>query len=144
MLGTLLLPLLGSACVLLLAIATSCLRRAYVAAPGIWTLHIWMLLVLYPSLCRRTLAIFDCVTLRGHSYLRDDIAQECYTGTWAAWVAVACVGIVVYCVGLPAAAYAVARRRNGYAALSESRRKRAALLLASYTEVRIGGRAAVQ
>jgi len=136
LLATLLMPLVGSLCIFALAALVAFARRTTVAPGSAWTLHLWMLLFLYPTLCRRTLSIFDCVSLRGRAYLRDDAAQECFAGAWFAWAVVACGGIAGYCLGFPAAAYIITRSHGGYQEVSSTDKKprgnRAALLLSSY------------
>ena len=88
MLGTLLLPVIGSATLITLAAIAIAIEfrgrlhwrelRLLIASPGMWMLHIWMLLLLYPALCKKALATFDCVEVRGVFFLRHDPGLECY------------------------------------------------------------------
>ena len=70
--------------------------------PSVADLHIWTLLIFYPMISRRTLATFDCVDVLDMSYLRDDPATTCYTSSHNVVVILAFVGVVVYCLGIPA------------------------------------------
>lgn len=90
-------------------------------------MHIWLLLLLYPSLCHRLIAIFDCIQVGvDERLLRDDPSEQCAHGGYSYWVAVACIGIVVYCIGIPVAAFIMSYQK------SSVQRKRIALLLTSY------------
>ena len=111
-------------------------RRALFASPGVFNVHIWILLLLYPSLCRVTLATFSCVPLLAAdgstSYrLFDDPTIECYTDAdgWLGWALLAAVGIAVYCVGTPLAMLWLTYRHRE----SPEGRARVGMLLASYT-----------
>ena len=108
------------------------------ASPMSWTLHVWMLLIVYPTLCSKTIAVFSCVELRDAAYLRADPALQCDTPEWWGWAIVCVASIAVYCLGIPGAFWLVTRR---YAALrvgllTTSRaywwRARISLLLSSY------------
>lgn len=94
-----------------------------------------MVLLLYPSLCRVTLATFACIPVHlpdgSLSYrLFDDPSIECYaTAHWRGWAAVACLGTLCYCVGAPLALlWLTYRHRN-----NPRGRKRVGMLLVSYT-----------
>ena len=139
--GTLLAPLVISAC--LLALAALVVRgrcasfSALVNSPASWTLHIWLCLLLYPVISQRSVAIFDCIQLRNALYLRADPEVQCTgNGPWLGWVFVGCIGITVYCVGIPVAAFLAARQQGGYHSIvpdgAATHRKRVALLLSSY------------
>ena len=114
--------------------------KATLALHRVWTLSTWVLLLLYPSLCRKTLATFDCIPYGERWLLRSDSAIECYVGRWTAWSLAAALGVVVYGFGLPLAAYLAVRRyrvpsseqyRQVGRAATE---KRVALLLSSYRD----------
>ena len=98
--------------------------------PPVWTLLTWLLLLQYPMLCRAALDTFDCVGLRGESFLRADLRLHCGGADWRGWAGLSGVAIVVYCLGLPFGALLAARRF----ARSTNRRSRAkvSLLVASY------------
>ena len=111
-------------------------RKALFASPGVFNVHIWALLLLYPSLCRVTLATFSCVPLIAAdgttSYrLFDDPAIECYTDkdSWTGWATVAGVGIAVYCIGAPLSMLWLTYRHRE----SPEGRARVGMLLVSYT-----------
>ena len=143
---TLLLPLACSALTFACVGAAIAIRRCRGATllpgwwadhlePAIWHIHIWFLLLLYPSLCRETLGIFHCIELDGTYYLAADTAEVCYTRRWATFAAVAILGVCLYVLGLPAASYTLSRRCH-YAPTPASRLargRRVALLLSSYS-----------
>lgn len=136
--ATLLLPLLCSLTIVTFAAwfrrghgthVTMTIRGA-LASSRVWTLHTWLLLLLYPSLCRTTFAVFDCVTLRGVQYLRDDTSVRCYDRAWVGWASISTLSILVYCLGIPLAAFLLSRT---YHDKHTDARRRAQLLLSSYT-----------
>ena len=96
--------------------------------PALCTLHIWLLLLLYPTLSRNSLAMFDCSSLRGLAYLRDDPEVVCFGEEWYGWLFVALTGITAYAVGIPLGVWLAAWR---YHRTSHGARK-VSLLLASY------------
>ena len=89
------LPIVASACLLLLATVTWLVRgcrmgwrlRDLFMSPISWTLHIWAILILYPSISSETVATFDCVRMRDVRLLRADpcLFRRCF------YVQVACV-----------------------------------------------------
>lgn len=106
-------------------------------APALFTIHTWLLLLLYPSLSRATLSTFICTELEHDVYyLNEDTGQRCFDNAqWQSWAAVAAIGFAVYSVGSPVAFFVLTRRWHN--ASSEQRRRlgrRLELLLASYTE----------
>jgi hypothetical protein len=100
-------------------------RAALFASPAVANVNIWILLFLYPSLCRTTLSVFQCTPLfvgptdnlplpskpdtqfpHGQHpavkhLLFSDPVIECYTPEWTVCALLAVVGIVVYCIGAP-------------------------------------------
>ena len=70
---------------------------------------VFAMLFLYPMVCRKSVAVFDCVSagLDGNTgklvfLIRDDPVIECYSGDWPAWAALSAVlGIATYSLGLP-------------------------------------------
>ncbi len=79
--------------------------------PQIWDLAVWLALIQYPTLSRKTLSVFDCLEYRDDAaLLRADPALPCYDTYWTALAAAASIGAVVYCVGFPLVAYLLARR----------------------------------
>ena len=98
------------------------------ATPTLWTLHIWLLLVLYPTLSYKCLSVFNCVWLRGTAYLRDDPSSICFVEQWYGWAAVAIAGSAVYTVGIPLAAWLACWRHHQ----SSNGARKVALLLSSY------------
>ena len=99
-------------------------------AGPLWTLEIWMCLLLYPMITRWTLAIFDCIPVRDHAILRADPSEVCYSPTWFSWMFLSVLGILVYSLGMPAAACAITQRYR----LDRVRRARVRLLQTSYTD----------
>jgi len=55
----------------------------------------------YTVLSWYSLTIFDCIQLRGHSYVREDVAIECYSNEWGEYAPTSIMGILVYTVGTP-------------------------------------------
>ena len=81
LLWALLVPVIGSACIVALAALAIVVKTrrcdahtwwALLRSPTCFALHIWMLLLFYPMLCRRVLSTFGCVELRGRFLLRAD------------------------------------------------------------------------
>ena len=80
LLGVLLLPLVGAAVIMLVALlAARCTLpaeergvRAVALRPETCTLQLWLLLVLYPSLARTALTPFDCMEVGEVWLLRAD------------------------------------------------------------------------
>ena len=97
--------------------------------PSLWTLAIWTVLLLYPSVCRNTLETFSCIELRERFYLAIDTSIECYTDSWSASAALSVIGICLYVVGAPIGLWLAARR---YHACSDTRVQRVSLLINSY------------
>ena len=109
---------------------------ALCASPAFYNIHIWMLLILYPTICRTTLAAFECVPLQlgpSHSdvtyLLRRDPLIKCYTASWVAWALLASLGIVVYCLGVPTAFLRLTAQHRK----TPQGRARVGILLNSYT-----------
>ena len=152
---TLVLPIAAS--VIVFAVATVVARNARLdgparaalfTSPPVFNVHVWTVLLLYPSICRVTLQAFQCTPLcdtptllmnttdalcDGETYttyrLFQDPSIQCYTGEWAFWALVAALGIVVYCLGAPLAfLWLCAKHRH-----SADGRNRIGVLLASYT-----------
>ena len=111
------------------------LRNALI--PTVWHLHIWVLLMLYPSLSREAFGIFLCTEVDGRFFLNSDTELECYTSQWSlfAFIAIA-VGIVGYALGLPALSFVLPRQYRGYKDRSARAwlGRRISLLLSSYTD----------
>ena len=120
-------------------------------APSLYTLHIWIFLLLYPSLSRATLSTFVCTELGGVWYLNEDTREHCGnttepielsedgwapSPTWQAWSALSLVGVFLYSIGLPLLALLLTRRWRRTAEPSARRRMGRCLdlLLSSYTE----------
>ena len=97
---------------------------------ALWSLTVWTLLLLYPSLCRATLEPFNCVELRASSFMASDTSIECDSDEWRAIAALSIIGIIVYVVGAPVGLWLAARRYHG---CTDARVQRVALLVTSYT-----------
>ena len=136
--ATLFVPLFGSACIFGLAALAALSRRKdraeglddhALSAPRVWVLHQWLLLLLYPMLCHTIMSTFDCIDLRGEYLLRSDVTVVCYQGSWFAWATVAIFAGILYCIGVPLAAFAAAR---AYKDSRGRQRQRVLLLLNPY------------
>ena len=68
-----------------------------------WTLNIWVWLLLYPSVTRKALQTFDCIELLGETYLRADPAIDCSGDDWWFMAVLASVGVFVTCILVPIA-----------------------------------------
>ena len=118
LLATLLLPIVGAALVLLLALLAACCTLPadergvlkVAARPETTTLQLWLLLLLYPSLARKALAPFDCVTVGDMRLLRADSRVECDSGEyWQGLAALGTIGTIVYSLGFPLLCYGMTR-----------------------------------
>ena len=69
----------------------------------VWTLNIWVWLLLYPSVTRKALQTFDCIELLGEFYLRADPAVHCSGDVWWLMAVLASVGMFVTCILAPIA-----------------------------------------
>ena len=142
----LLLPALGSfLLVLLAAVVVAQSPRsgwslgALLSSSASWSLHIWMLLVVYPMISSATFRVFDCLPLRGVSYLRADSNLLCDDSpTRATWRWVGIASVIVYCLGMPlfllyvVRLYTKRRGRRQYESATRYWRQRVSLLIASY------------
>ena len=92
------------------------------------------LLFMYPSLARKSIAVFDCIPAgEGLWLLRDDPVLQCYTAQWSVMAAVAGgVGVCLYCLGLPLAAFLMARKYHLGNRTDERERGRVAMLVTAY------------
>jgi hypothetical protein len=126
LLATLLLPVVSVLALLLIAICVvrctpvwaqadgvCSLLRAILGWPQVWDLGWWAFLVIYPTLARQTLSIFDCVPYEEHSLLRAQTDVHCYSYSWLRWAAAALAGTAVYCFGAPVGIIVAARRSDG-------------------------------
>ena len=125
------------------------LNMASALGPGIWHLHVWLMLMLYPSLCREALSIFLCTgvpilsddgnTTMVH-YLNQDTNEQCGGPDGAQWyffsLIAGTVGILGYALGLPAIALLLTRRyqRSTSRADRAWTGRRISLLLSSYID----------
>ena len=70
--------------------------------PRFQNVLIFNMLFIYPMLCRKSIAVFDCVDAGGTSLLRDDPVVECFDGIWILWASIASfLGILIYGIGGP-------------------------------------------
>ena len=121
------------------------LKKAW-NAPQMYKLLTWFALIMYPSICRKSLAIFDCVEAGededGFSIwlMRDDPVLpdgRCYTAQWAGWVAAAGFGLVAYCFGVPLGALYLSGRYHYFGKHGDfdyDERERVTLLVNTYEE----------
>ena len=69
----------------------------------VWTLNIFVWLLLYPSVTRKALQTFDCIELLSEFYLRADPAVHCSGDVWWLMAVLASVGVFVTCILAPIA-----------------------------------------
>ena len=75
--------------------------------PRVYKVFTWMMLLMYPSIARKSLSVFDCLPAGEgdegdmHYLLRDDPAIQCFTSEWQQWAYISVSGIVVFCLVLP-------------------------------------------
>ena len=112
--------------------------------PRMYKLLTWVCLIMYPSMSRKALAIFDCVPMGLDELgaeirvLRDDPVLpegQCYTPAWNSWVGFAGFGLAVFCLGLPLAALYLSARYQFFGVYGDVQgRERVTLLVSSYKE----------
>ena len=95
-----------------------------------WTLNIWVWLLLYPSVTRKALQTFDCIELLGVTYLRADPAIQCSGDDWWFMAVLASVGVFVTCILAPIALVRQTSRKH--ASPERVQRSRVALLTNTY------------
>ena len=107
-------------------------------------------LIMYPSLSRKCLAIFDCVEAGVDDLgvevrvLRDDPVLpegQCYADLWNVHAAFAGFGIAAFCIGIPALALYLSARHHFFGVNGDlderervAARERVTLLLSSYDD----------
>lgn len=144
---TLLAPVAISACVFAMTLLVVCtfprqkvpagFDWAAALAPGLWNVHVWVLLLLYPSLSREALNLFQCTELDGRFYLDSDTRILCFSRDWNVFAFLAAaIGILGYALGLPAAAFLLTQRHQRTTDPRARARlgRRISLLLSSYEE----------
>ena len=163
MVVTLLLPLILSLFIFFIAWlvwrSSTLNRRGHlftlISSPAVFNVHLWLSIFLYPSVCRTTLAAFQCTPLCHTPTLSNamdsalstmdsgelcgggevsyvlfhDPSTPCYTPAWTLWALVATIGIFTYCIGAPLAFLLLTSRLRG----SPHGRARVGLLLVSYS-----------
>ena len=148
-----LMPLVGSAVIVIVAVLASRLTlnprergvRAVAMRPATITVQVWLVLILYPSMAKMFLLPFDCVTVGERRLLRSNPAEPCDEDSWYALAVLGGIGTVVYTVGVPffmflLTRYANQARKDAQKRGRESRVKasqrigRARLLTHSYTD----------
>ena len=107
--------------------------------PRMYKLLTWVSLIMYPSLARKLLAIFDCVPAgNGLLLLRDDpVLPEgrCQTAEWNRWIILASCGLGLFCLGMPAAALYLSGRYHFSGNIDDvEERGRVTLLVSSYQD----------
>ena len=117
-----------------------------ITAPRVCNLIGWLLLFAYPTLCKVTLATFDCQLALGvgdktRHFLRQDTSVACWTQEWAPLGLVSILSLVVYVFGIPVGAYIATRDYNARQAGGRSfirvgslHRQRVSLLVQSYRD----------
>ena len=92
-------------------------KPSIVSDARLQTTNIFLLLCVYPMICRKTFAVFDCVEAgvderTGESlfFLREDPVEQCFTFNHNLWATAAVGGVLLYCVGVPLGFYVTVRR----------------------------------
>ena len=136
--ATLVTPVLLMLVVLVLAAAVALLKcqarcslRGLLRWPQVWDLQMWLILIQYPTISRKTMGLFDCVPFESGALLRADPTLSCNGTNWLLWSAVAAGGILVYCLGVPFAVWLVSRRLHQG---SPAARRLVRVLTRTYTE----------
>ena len=87
-----------------------CSWRSLSRWPQIWDLAVWLLLLMYPALSKKTLEIFDCMDApEERRVMRADPATFC-DNEWYIWAGVAGGGAIIFGLGLPLLFYLFVRR----------------------------------
>ncbi|KAK3261925.1 hypothetical protein CYMTET_29196, partial [Cymbomonas tetramitiformis] len=60
-----------------------------------------VLYLVYPALCGKVLASFNCIEVHGEHVLRADVEYACYNASHRATMALASLGVVLYPFGIP-------------------------------------------
>ena len=84
-------------------LATTLATWSMLTTTKVWTLNIFVWLLLYPSVTRKALQTFDCIELLGEFYLRADPAVHCSGDLWWLMAVLASVGVFVTCILAPIA-----------------------------------------
>jgi len=63
----------------------------------------FMLFVLYPMVCQKSLQIFDCREIGPNNewYLTFDVRFQCYNEEWQKYAIIACACVLLYALGIP-------------------------------------------
>jgi len=108
-------------------------------SPKCYKLFTWTMLILYPTIARKSLAVFDClpagVDSTNHELflLRDDPVIECYKDQWRRWAVLSACSILIYCLGLPLLAFCAAWKFHSSAQDNLAQRERVALIVGACT-----------
>lgn len=78
----------------------------FVTSPEVCDVQIWLLLVWYPVMGRRTFGAFDCLELEGRMFIRADPSIACYEDDWIRNLTLPMLGIV--CIILVPGAFVLA------------------------------------
>lgn len=104
-------------------------------SPELLHLHIWMILLIYPTLCRTMLDTFRCSPLGDAYYLNIDTRVRCYDEEWIAWAIVSIIFAILYALGLPAIIFWLTYRyHNSKPAERGALGRHISLLLNSYRD----------
>ena len=91
---------------------TTGMQTAY--ANQIIQFTMWMTIIVYPSLSRRTIQYFTCsVKIDDTQYLMEDYRLQCFRGQWLTNLPWGIIGVALYPLGIPAyVGVALWRRRH--------------------------------
>jgi len=72
-----------------------------------------LLYLVYPTLCKQTFRLFNCLEIHGHWYLSQDLEVECYHGTHLTMILLVGIPqILAYVIGLPLMAFVIMYRKH--------------------------------
>ena len=108
-----------------------CSLRALIDWPQIWDLTVWLLLLQFPTISRKTLTVFDCVQFEDVYLLRSDPTLRCFDRQWFTWATIAASGAGVYCLGVPLLTFFASYRFHKG---SKARQRLVQILTRSYTD----------
>lgn len=71
------------------------------ASAQFWKLTLFTIFLMWPNVCRVTLAMFACKEVEGTHYVLEDMSLECYTERWYKYMWPALVMVLLYPIGVP-------------------------------------------
>lgn len=71
----------------------------------LWTVGLFFSFLIYPNCCSTFLSTFVCHDVEGTHYLMADYSLECFDSKWIPYAIVSILGILLFCMGIPATNY---------------------------------------